>query len=611
MQIRHLPDILINQIAAGEVVERPAAALKELVENALDAGATQIDIDIENGGRTLLQIRDNGHGMDRASLGICVDRHATSKLPDDSLSAINMFGFRGEALPSIGAVSRLTLTSRTATEDAAYSIAVTGGTKGEVAPASHPVGTTVQVRDLFYATPARLKFLKTDQAEYTACKDVVVRMALAAPSCGFKLRHNGQSILNLPANPLLDDVSQRAERIRSLLGQDFIDNALTVDLSRDQYRLHGLTSIPTFNKGNANGQYVFVNGRAVRDRLLQGALRAAYMDVLASDRHALAVLYLTVPSDIVDVNVHPAKAEVRFQDNQMVRGLIVAGLRDILRESGLRSATTLSSSTVTAFDRTPASMPSGGWRSPSPYGGGGGRTGMPYGALAEAPARPAFAQQSLADMALPPQMPNRVTLEEVEPDALDYPLGAAVAHLHATYIIAQTREGIILVDAHAAHERLVYESFKNQLAATGIASQGLLTPEVVTLDEATVAELATEKDNLSRLGLEIEAFGKGAILVRAVPMALARADMGQLIRDIADSLADGKASEPLEQRLLYRLATAACHGSVRSGRQLNVAEMNTLLREMERTPNSSQCNHGRPTWIKLSLPEIEKLFARR
>lgn len=578
--IRQLPDTLINQIAAGEVVERPAAALKELIENALDAQASQIDIDLENGGRTLLQIRDDGVGMTRDDLPLALSRHATSKLPTDSLDDLQHLGFRGEALPSIAAVSRLTLTSRTRGSDAAWTLAVTGGKMGAITPASHPPGTTVQVADLFYATPARLKFLKTDQTEYTACKDVVLRMAMAAPHVGFRLRHNGHLILNLPAATLADTAeTQHAARILSLLGQDFIDNAIAVDLIRDDTRLHGYAGLPTYNKGNATAQYMFVNGRAVRDRVLQGALRAAYADVLPADRHAYAVLYLTLPPAKVDVNVHPAKAEVRFQDAQHVRGLIVGGLRDVLRTAGPRTATTLGHGTLQSF------------RPVAPQG-----------------TSPGFSFSAPLDLPLPPQaapMPEMVVEQTI------HPLGAALAHIHATYIIAQTADGVVLVDAHAAHERLTYEKMKAQLAATGIVRQALLTPEIVQMDEARCAELLQHRALLHSMGVEIESFGAGAILVRALPAELKPESLKSLFADICDALEDGKASDPIEQRLMYRLATAACHGSVRAGRALNAAEMNALLRAMETTPLSSQCNHGRPTHIALSLHDIERLFARR
>ncbi len=592
MTIRQLPDTLINQIAAGEVVERPAAALKELIENALDAQAQHIEIDLENGGRTLLQIRDDGVGITRDELPLALSRHATSKLPTDSLDDLQHLGFRGEALPSIAAVSRLTLTSRTRDSDSAWTLHVAGGKVGAIAPASHPPGTTVQVADLFYATPARLKFLKTDQTEYSACKDVVLRMAMAAPHVGFRLRHNGSLILNLPSATLADTPEiQHTARILSLLGQDFIDNAIAVDLVRDDTRLHGYAGLPTYNKGNATAQYLFVNGRAVRDRVLQGALRAAYADVLPADRHAYAVLYLTLPPAKVDVNVHPAKAEVRFQDAQHVRGLIVGGLRDVLRNAGPRTATTLGHGTLQSF-RPGVSQPM---------------------------AAPSFAfsapLQAHLDVALPPQAATITPFQPMEsavtPQETSHPLGAALAHIHATYIVAQTSDGIVLIDAHAAHERLTYEKMKDQLAATGIVRQALLTPEIVQLDEARCAELLQHQDLLRGMGIEIESFGAGAILVRALPAEMKPESLKSLFADICDALEDGKATDPIEQRLMYRLATAACHGSVRAGRPLNGAEMNALLRQMEATPLSSQCNHGRPTHIALSLHDIERLFARR
>lgn len=613
MLIRHLPDTLINQIAAGEVVERPAAALKELLENALDAGASQIEVDLEQGGRTLLQVRDNGSGMGREDLLNAVERHATSKLPDDDLDAIRFLGFRGEALPSIGAVSRLTITTRQEAADQAWQLTVEGGVKGQAVPASHRTGTTVTVRDLFYATPARLKFLKTDQTEYAACKDVLIRMALAAPQVGFRLRHNGQSILNLPAAPMVDAATQRSARIDALLGTDFSPNALKVDAVRQDCSLTGVISIPTYHKGNATAQYLYVNGRAVRDRSLQSAIRGGYADVLPYDRHPYIVLYLTVPPAFVDVNVHPAKAEVRFQDAAFVRGLIVGAIRDTLRQAAPQTASGLSDDTILAFQRQSqesgglaASPPRGGWQMPLAGGNRSGQSDAGY-ALADAVTQTAFAQ-NFAPQSRPLET---VETQDAQGFSENFPLGAAVAHIHENYIVAQTADGMILVDAHAAHERLTYEKFKDQLAANGLVRQGLLTPEIVSLDEATCGELLAAKDALARYGLDIEAFGRGAILIRSVPYELLRADWPKLVRDIADAIQDGKDVETLEQRLLYRLATAACHGAVRSGRKLNMAEMNALLRDMEATPLSSQCNHGRPTWIKLTLSDIEKLFSRR
>ncbi|MES2729176.1 MAG: DNA mismatch repair endonuclease MutL [Pseudomonadota bacterium] len=591
--IRQLPDTLINQIAAGEVVERPAAALKELIENALDAGAAQIEVELENGGRTLLQVRDDGIGIARDDLPLALSRHATSKLPTDNLDDLKHLGFRGEALPSIAAVSRLNLVSRARGNDTAWKIDVAGGQMGQPTPASHPTGSTVTVKDLFYATPARLKFLKSDQTEYSACKDVVQRLAMAAPHVGFRLRHNGTQILNLPAAGLADTPeTQHIARILSLLGQDFIDNSIAVDLQRDATRLYGYASLPTYNKGNATSQYVFVNGRAVRDRVLQGALRAAYSDVLPADRHAHAVLYITLPAALVDVNVHPAKSEVRFQDATHIRGLIVGGLRDMLHQAGPRTSTTLGHGTLHAFRPAAHTRPYGGGYTPA--------------------SQSTFAMQARFDEPLPPQAAPFATAQADDTLATaSYPLGAALAHIHTTYILAQTTDGVVLIDAHAAHERLVYERMKEQMAATGIVRQALLTPEIVQMDEARCAELLQHQAILRDYGIEIESFGAGAILIRALPAEMKAESLKTLLMDISDALEDGKATDPIEQRILYRLATAACHGAIRSGRPLNAAEMNTLLRDMERTPLSSQCNHGRPTHITLSLHDIERLFSRR
>lgn len=601
MRIRHLPETLVNRIAAGEVIERPAAAVKELVENAIDAGSTRIDIALRDGGKSLIRIADDGHGMDAQELSAALDRHATSKLPGEDLLNIQYLGFRGEALPSIAAVSRLRLASRAAGANDAWEITVEAGDKGPVVPSAQPLGTVVEVRDLFYATPARLKFLKTDRAEYAAVKDTVSRLAMASPHIAFTLTHNGVSSLNLPA-------TEAQARLSALLGRDFGDNSLPVTAQRDGVLLSGFAGLPTASRGTAQYQFLFVNGRPVRDRLFTGAVRGAYADVLAGDRHAALVLFLSVPAEDVDVNVHPAKAEVRFRDAAHVRGLIVGALKHTLHEGGLRTATTLSHfalDTMAAANANPAQVPAPPSYRPSGFSE---RSFAAYAPQHITPVQnTAFSYAPQARAELPPALDSAA-----DPVAADYPLGAARAQIHENYIIAQTPAGMVIVDQHAAHERLVYERFKAQMAENGIARQGLLTPEIIDLDEGAAAALLDYAPEFMRLGLDIEPFGAGAVAVRSLPALLgARVDIGGLIRDLADELVDRDSAQGLEERLNHVLATMACHGSVRSGRRLNIDEMNALLRQMEQTPHAGQCNHGRPTWVSLKLSDIEKLFGRR
>jgi DNA mismatch repair protein MutL len=597
MAIRQLPATVVNRIAAGEVVERPAAAVKELVENAIDAGARRIEVTLRDGGASLILVSDDGEGMNAAELALAVERHCTSKLPDDDLLRIRTLGFRGEALPSIGAVSRLSIVSRKRGAPDAFKVAIEGGAKSLVEPAALSQGTRVEVRDLFYATPARLKFLKSARAERDAAVDVVERLAMAYPAIAFTVIGDEEKPLlrMTAAEPDLagksaDDI--RRARLGAVLGRDFADNALVIDAAREGFHLTGLAGLPTLNRATARDQYLFVNGRPVRDKLLAGAVRGAYQDFLARDRHPMVVLFLIGPEDNVDVNVHPAKAEVRFRDTAMVRGLIVGSLRNALAAAGHRASTTVAAQALAAFQPVQ-------W---NPRGG----------------AAPALAlNPGLAEASAPYQAPLAAvvpaarTVEAPAPDADAHPLGAACAQLHETYIVAQTADGLVIVDQHAAHERLVYEAMKAEIAASGVKRQILLLPEVVELDAADAARVTARAPELAELGLVLEAFGPGAVVVREVPAILGETDVKGLVRDLADELAELGGALSLKERLEHVCGTIACHGSVRAGRRLNQSEMNALLRQMEATPHSGQCNHGRPTYVALSLAEIEKLFGRR
>ncbi|WP_396592892.1 DNA mismatch repair endonuclease MutL [Brevundimonas sp. R86498] len=615
MPIRRLPPETVNRIAAGEVVERPASAIKELVENALDAGATRIEVQADGGGLSRILIADDGYGMAPDQLALAVERHATSKLePDDAgdvdLLRISTLGFRGEALPSIGSVARLTITSRSANGDA-HQITVEGGDTRPVAPAGFPGphGARVEVRDLFYATPARLKFMKSERSEAMAISEEIKRQAMAHEAVAFTLDLDGRTTLRLPAEHPGD--KGRLKRLAALLGRDFEANALLIDQSREGIRLSGYAGLPTYSRGNAGHQYLFVNGRPVRDRLLQGALRGAYADFLARDRHPAAVLFLEIDPLFVDVNVHPAKAEVRFRDPALVRGLIVGALRHALHAAGHRASTTVADNVLAGFTAHTGAAFSP--TSPSAQGFSG-WTGWD---------RPAAAAQDI------PGLSERSARFEPHWDAgtsdpatshgppatlrdpIDQPLGAARAQLHGTYIVAQTRDGLVVVDQHAAHERLVYERMKVQMAQGAVTRQALLTPEVVELDPAEADRVLARADELAELGLIVEPFGGGAVLVRETPALLGDTDVQGLIRDIADDLAEHGAALALSERLGEVCGTMACHGSVRAGRVLSAPEMNALLRQMEATPHSGQCNHGRPTYVELKLHDLEKLFGRR
>jgi DNA mismatch repair protein MutL len=611
--IRQLPTVLVNRIAAGEVVERPASAVKELVENAIDAGARHIEISLREGGQSLIVVSDDGIGMDPDGLVLAVDRHCTSKLPDDDLMAIATLGFRGEALPSIGAVARLTLTSRARGAAEAWSLTVDGGAKGRPMPAAFGQGTRVEVRDLFYATPARLKFMKTARTERDQAVDMVKRLAMAHPEIAFTvLADEDRAMLRLGAAPLADPVEERLSRLSAVLGRDFADNALAVEAQREGVRLTGFAGLPTLNRATAREQYLFVNGRPVRDKLLTGAVRGAYQDFLAGDRHPMVALFVDLPGSEVDVNVHPAKAEVRFRDPSLVRGLIVGALKHTLNAAGHRASTTVAAATIDALRPGLASaLPAhgGGWN--GSYASSYRAPIYPQG-LAEAVMAAYAPAPSLFDGGLPTGAPPVAPVGgETVPSFEQFPLGAARAQLHDTYIVAQTAQGIVIVDQHAAHERLVYERMKEALAESGVKRQALLLPEVIELDEAAADRLGSRADELAELGLVLEPFGAGAVVVREVPALLGDCDVKGLVRDLAEELAEFGAALSLKERLEAVCGTLACHGSVRAGRRLNPAEMNALLRQMEATPHSGQCNHGRPTYVELKLGDIERLFGRR
>lgn len=597
MPVRQLSEAVVNRIAAGEVVERPASVVKELVENALDAGARRIDVLTDGGGRRLIRVTDDGEGMTRADLALSVERHATSKLAGDDLLAISTLGFRGEALPSIGAVARVTITTRHISEPHAWSITVDAGEKSAVKPAALGQGTTVEVRDLFYATPARLKFMKTDRSEAEAVREVVRRLAMSRPDVSFTLAGEERAPVTW------GEASDELTRLGDVLSADFRANAIAIDAEREGVRVTGFAGLPTLSRANSLTQYLFVNGRPVRDKLLFGAVRAAYADYLPRDRHPLLALFVTLDAREVDVNVHPAKTEVRFRDGALVRGLIVGALKEALAREGQRAATTGGGATISTF--RPAAMPRRpgyDWRtSPArPMGFGGAARAVGF----------AEAAQAAFDVG-EPAADARVESFEPAAELIERPLGAARAQLHETYIVAQTRDGLIVVDQHAAHERIVYERMKAAIEAKGVARQILLIPEIVELDEADAARLVERAEELARFGLVIESFGPGAIAVRETPSLLGEVDAQGLLRDLAEHMAEWDDSLPLERRLLHVSATMACHGSVRAGRRLKPEEMNALLREMEAVPNSGQCNHGRPTYVELKLTDIERLFGRR
>lgn len=595
MTIRRLPETTVNKIAAGEVVERPASAVKELVENAIDAGASRIDIVITGGGRDFISVTDDGVGMSREEMELCVERHATSKLPSDDLLNLDYLGFRGEALPSIAAVSRLTITSRPAGAEDAWSVRVEGGRKMSATPAALPQGTRVEVRDLFYATPARLKFLKTERTETSNAVDTVKRLAMAYPAIGFSIADGERSLFKAAACEG-DLFSTRLRRLQAVLGGEFEANALQVDAAREGYRLSGYTGLPTYNRGSARAQYLFVNGRPVRDKLLIGAVRGAYADFLARDRHPVVALFVECDPGAVDMNVHPAKTEIRFRDAGIVRGLIVGALRHALAEGGHRASTTTSMAAL------------GAARPETP-----GQTGR----FAQWPASRAGSMPGFSEVVADFQAPPQARIDETMPqdaaasNLTDFPLGAARGQLHETFIVSQTGDGIVIIDQHAAHERIVYERMKKSLGEQGVARQVLLMPEIVELDSTAVERLSARVTEFAEMGLVLEPFGEGAVIIREVPALLGDCDIQGLVKDLADDLIELNEALSLNEKLSDICSTMACHGSVRAGRRLSVSEMNALMREMEATPHSGQCNHGRPTYVELKLTDIERLFGRR
>ncbi|MBX9464259.1 MAG: DNA mismatch repair endonuclease MutL [Aquamicrobium sp.] len=608
MNIRQLSETVINQIAAGEVIERPASVVKELVENALDAGASRVEIATAGGGLSLIRVTDDGGGMDAGDLALSIARHCTSKLSDD-IHDIRSLGFRGEALPSIGSVGKLSIRSRPADADTAHEIAVEGGRIVPVRPVAGNRGTLVEVRDLFFATPARLKFMKGERAEATAVADIVKRISIAFPHVRFTLSGTDRSTLDLAACGQSREGLQ--QRIAQVIGREFADNALAVEAMRDDVRLFGYASIPSYTRANSLHQYLYVNGRPVRDKMLAGAIRGAYADVLPRDRHAVTALFIELDPALVDVNVHPAKADVRFRDPGMVRGLIVGSIRQALAQAGIRPATTAAGAMMDAF------RPGGtGGGSQPAYAHAGAQSYAAAGFdMAASPHRPlnggfAEAAQAIFDTTAP-SADARVAAAKPMPEMTARPLGAARAQVHENYIVAQTNDSLVIVDQHAAHERLVYEALKQALASRDVPAQMLLLPEIVDLPEEDAERLASHGDLLQRFGLGLERFGPGAVAVRETPAMLGEVDVQRLVRDLADEIADTDTVETLKERLDAIAATMACHGSVRSGRRLRPEEMNALLRQMEATPSSGTCNHGRPTYVELKLSDIERLFGRR
>lgn len=616
MAVRLLDPVLVNRIAAGEVVERPASAVKELVENSIDAGARSVEVSLESGGRRLIRVIDDGCGMLPEDLELAVERHATSKIPDNDLTRIGTLGFRGEALPSIGAVARLSIQSRRKDAEQGAVITVEGGIKKEIRPSALPAGTRIDVTDLFFATPARLKFLKTDRTEAQNTVDIIKRLAIAHPSIRFTL--SGDHLTGLSYPPEDDSETGFLHRISRVLGGEFSENAMPVSVEREGVQITGFASVPTLHRNTSSQIYFVVNGRPVRDKLLLGAVHGAYADVLVSGRYPLLALSVRLDPRAVDVNVHPAKTELRFRDPAFIRGLLVAALKDSIIRSGFRSSSTGGSKALEIMQKESAfSTP------PRDFGGQNSLSGLHQRSSFRSWQSPARGQGTFSGRGFSEQ--NQTAFREFsapsadireseiafQPQESDHPLGAARAQIHETYIVAQTKDGLVLVDQHAAHERLVYERLKRQREENGIERQILLIPEVVEIDPADADRLLQHQNSLQELGLVIEAFGAGAVLIREVPALLAGRGIRSLIEDIAGALSEWDNASPLSERLDAMLSRMACHGSVRSGRIMKPEEMNALLREMERTPLSGQCNHGRPTYIELKLDDIEKLFGRK
>ncbi len=634
-KIRVLPQITINRIAAGEVIERPASVIKELVENSIDAGAKNIEIKIEAGGKNYISIKDDGIGMTKEEVGLCVQRHATSKLPDDNLFNINFFGFRGEAIPSIGSISRLRIATFSSESQESWEISIDGGIEKEIRPSSINNGTLIEVKDLFFATPARLKFMKSDRAEKGRIYDMLKRIAMANPEVNFSLYDSEKRSLQYISNQQ-DILGFRLSRLGQILGKDFVENSVEVNNSREDATITGFISLPTFNRGTSTEQYLFVNGRPVRDRLILGAIRGAYADFLARDRHAVTALFIDVPPLEVDVNVHPAKAEVRFRYDAEVRGLLVGSIKNALVEAGFRASSTVSKSAFSSFKTEEQIAQQNNINSSQNYShlyqgryGGGSPTSIPnypsqqnFNEGSNSNFIPSSFSNSTQSLNLNPdnifnqEVSNNIApfsrSEESTPfdsDLVNFPLGSARAHLHETYIVSQAKDSIVIVDAHAAHERLTYENMKIQYSEKGIRTQKLLIPEVVEMPEDRVDLLMDSASSFSKFGLVIERFGN-AIQVNEIPEILSKESIRKLILDICDDLLEHGQQLSLSERIEHILETMACHGSVRSGRRLNVYEMNAILRDMEKTPHSGQCNHGRPTYIKLEMKDIERLFGR-
>jgi DNA mismatch repair protein MutL len=607
MSIRILPPITINRIAAGEVIERPASAVKELVENAIDAGAKNIEVEIENGGKNLLRISDDGCGMSKSDLELAIQRHATSKLPDDDLFNINYFGFRGEALPSIGSISRLSISSKEKGEKDSWKINVEGGETKELRPANLNKGSIVEVRDLFFATPARLKFLKSDQAEKGRIIEILKRLAMANPGVSFVLRDSGKISLNYRTSSTSDN--PRSDRLKEIIGKDFIENAVEINAQRGNAKLEGFVSLPTYNASTSSDQYIFVNNRPVKDRLLLGAIKGAYSDFMSNHRHPILALFITIAPEEVDVNVHPAKSEVRFRFEAEIRGLIVGSIKAALAGAGFRASSTVSDHALQSFSVESSVSPMGFQARPN-YSSGGGYT---RSNLAEAN-NVAYYQPSNNQIFSPQETQPLGRVEQPDynnEQLVNFPLGSARAQLHETYIIAQSADGIVVVDQHAAHERLVYERMKIDYEKNGIKTQKILIPEIIDLGEDKAISLLEKAPELAKFGLLIEKFGNSAIAVKEIPEILCKENVKSLIEDISSDISEYGEELTLKDKIEHILETMACHGSVRSGRMLNISEMNALLREMEATPYSGQCNHGRPTYIKLKLDDVEKLFGRK
>ena len=605
MPVRQLSEKVINRIAAGEVIERPASVVKELIDNAIDSGAERVEIITAAGGKTLVSVSDNGKGMTADDLKLSVERHCTSKLDENDLSDIRTLGFRGEALPSIGAVARLSIATRSANESNGWKYTIEGGKKGTIAPTALNQGTHVEVRDLFFSTPARLKFLKSDRTEASAITDIVKRIALAYPEIQFSLTGSDRQSLEYG---LCKSENAWRDRIGQVMGADFIENSAEIYAERENVTLTGFASLPTFHRSNSLMQYFFVNGRPVKDKQLLGALKGAYADVLARDKHPLAVLRITLPPQEVDVNVHPAKTEVRFRDANMVRGLLVGSIRQILTEQGHRASSAVTWEDFVNRGEGKQSVVRQSWPDRSALKGT--NYGQKVQSNGELPSHNGSIQTAMEDVDIP-SGDNRAYENPVSEENISRPLGAPRAQIHENYIISQTNDGLIIVDQHAAHERLVYERMKEEMAASGIKRQMLLIPEVIEISEEDVNRLTERSEEFATVGLVLEAFGPGAIVVRETPAMLRKLDVKSLIKDLADDLAEWDTATRLEEKLNFVAATMACHGSIRSGRRLRTEEMNALLREMEATPLSGQCNHGRPTYVELKLKDIERLFGRR